>query len=68
MRNASEPVLSEKDSNLTSVNKRVYVLDLPDGGVVAVRDEGLDRVQKTVHIDNGSGEKGIFMIDPPRDR
>ena len=36
---------------LTSVDKCIDVLDLPDGRMVAVRNQGLDRVQQTVHID-----------------
>ena len=42
---------------LTSVDEGIDVLDLPDGWVIAVRDQGLDRVQKTVDIDNGSINK-----------
>ena len=37
---------------LTSVDKGVDVLDLPNGWVVAVRHQGLHRVQQAVHIDN----------------
>ena len=41
-------------NKLTSVDEGIHVLNLPDGGVVAVGDQRLHRVQQAVHIDDGS--------------
>ena len=50
-------------SVLTSVDEGIDILDLPDGWMIAVRDQGLDGIQKTVHIDNGSVHKLLSRLD-----
>ena len=51
--------VKQPDRSLTSVDESVDILNLSNGGMVAVRDERLHGVQQTVHIDDGS-----VVLDP----
>ena len=46
---------------LTSASEGINVLYLPDGGVVAVCDEWLHGIEKTVHVDDRPLQRGVHL-------